>query len=364
MPDTTAAIIGGGIGGLTAAIALQEVGIEVTVYEREPVLGEAGAGITLWADALGVLRELGLGPALDERAVVVDDAVICGPDGQPFPDVWLGSYVEDHGTAPPVCIHRAVLHQALLERAAPLHLVTGAQAVDASPGADGGPSSVRFADGRTVTADVVVGADGLRSAVRQAVFPESAPIYAGQTVYRGVAPAGPAARDRAPFVAVGTGTRFGWEPLPNGQVYWFAGRFQPLTEPDDPAGRQAHLLETFGDWAAPTAELIEGTPPDRILRNDVYVVGPLARWTEGTVALLGDAAHSVPPHVGHGACLAIEDAHHLAQRLAEPGPAAEALARYGATRAGQVLSLFTRAEELGAGLQAGRLPEPAPTTRH
>jgi 2-polyprenyl-6-methoxyphenol hydroxylase-like FAD-dependent oxidoreductase len=366
MATTTAAVIGGGIGGLTAAIALQRAGVEVTVFERQAAFGEAGAGITLWPDAVAVLRHLGLGPTLDEHAVPVADAVICAPDGEPFPDLWLGSHVAERVDVPPLCIHRAQLHQALLDQASGARLVAGSGAVDVAPGDGDRPSTVRFADGTSASADLVVGADGVRSAVRAALFPEVVPTYAGQTVYRGVAPAGPAAQARAPFVAIGSGTRFGWEPLPHGQVYWFAGRFQPEGQPDDPTARREDLLAQFDGWAAPTAELIGATPSERILRNDVYVVGPIERWVEGTVALLGDAAHTVPPHVGHGACLAIEDAQALADIVAAAGghdgsgglPAA--LESYEADRAAAVAPLFRRAEELAAGLRVGQLPDPAP----
>lgn len=320
---------------------------------------EAGAGITLWSRAIAVLEGLGLGDALHARSEAISGSRLCRPDGEAFPDTWLGTFVASDSLIPPICVHRVDLHQLLVDALGPDHIVYGARAIGVRPGSRTEPAVVRFADGAEVAADLTIGADGVRSAVRTALFADAAPAYNGQTIYRGVAPRPPSSAGQAPFVAIGEGTRFGWEPLPGDRVYWFAGRYQPEHEPDHPEGRQALLLEIFGDWAAPAGALIRSTPEDAIVRTDVYTVGPLDEWTTGRTALLGDAVHAIPPHVGHGACLAIEDADALADALASHNDLDTALDRYVAARRGRTAEIYDKAVQLGAGLRAGTLPTPA-----
>lgn len=352
---TRVAIIGAGIGGLTAAIALRHRGIEVDVYERHETIRPAGAGIMLWGDTLDALDRLGLGEHVSASGGVVDRSEFRDPNGQPIAGLWLGSFIEkDLDDRPPVCLHRALLHKTLIDALGSEHVTYGAEFEEFT--VDDGQVSIQFGNADPAVADILIGADGINSQVRMHLFPDASPCYDGQTIYRGVADHLPGPAESISFVAIGEGCRFGWEPLGDGSIYWFGGRFQPEDLPDGSEGRTHDLLTTFGSWASPVPELIESTEEGGILRNDVYTVGPLQAWGRGPVTLLGDAAHAISPHIGQGACLAIDDAEILAAEL-EHDRTTSALRRYETRRRDAMLPIYDKAAQLRSGLESGRLVE-------
>jgi 2-polyprenyl-6-methoxyphenol hydroxylase-like FAD-dependent oxidoreductase len=242
----------------------------------------------------------------------------------------------------PLAIHRADLHAVL--RAAfdgPLHL--GARCAGVEHGADG--VTARFADGRTLRAAVLVGADGLRSAVRTALHGDVPPVYAGYTAWRAVVPFDPAAL--TPGETFGRGQRFGQVPLPGGQAYWFATASVPEGAAF-PEGEKAALRRLFGGWHAPVEALVEATPAEALIRTDLYDRPPLAPWGRGRVTLLGDAAHPTTPNLGQGAGMALEDAAALARRLASGGDVEEALRAYEAARAARTAAVVRASRAIGA----------------
>jgi 2-polyprenyl-6-methoxyphenol hydroxylase-like FAD-dependent oxidoreductase len=346
-------VVGAGIGGLSCAIALRRAGVDVTVIERHADVRPVGSGIMLWGDTLDALDRLGVGAAVQSRAGVVDRSELRDPDGRTIEGLWIGSFLEkDAGARPPICIHRAALHEILLEAVGASRVRLGSACADIRIGHDGVRVGVEGAP--PLVADLVVGADGIHSTVRMELFPDSVPRYDGQTIFRGVAEPGPDTANGVAFVAIGNGCRFGWEPMGDGSIYWFGGRFQPEGQPDHEDGHKADLITTFGDWGAPVPQLIRRTPDAEILRNDVYVLDPLAYWGRGPVTLLGDAAHAIAPHVGQGACVAIDDAEALARELAVPSVEGS-LRRYEARRRAAVQPLLQKAAELRSGLESGTL---------
>ena len=170
--------------------------------------------------------------------------------------------------------------------------------------------------------------------------------YAGYTAWRGVSSV-PVEAGRL-TESWGVGERFGLVDIGRGRTYWFATKNAPEGEPDEPGGRKAEILRRFSGWHEPIAAVVEAADESAILRNDVYYLEPLPRWSDGRVVLVGDAAHATTPGVGQGAAQAIEDAVVLAERLAESDELAAALAEYEAIRrprADAVLKMSRRADK-------------------
>jgi 2-polyprenyl-6-methoxyphenol hydroxylase-like FAD-dependent oxidoreductase len=189
---------------------------------------------------------------------------------------------------------------------------------------------VRFADGAAEDADVVVGADGLRSHVRAHLHGDSPPRYAGYTCWRALARVPRTLVDDGTFCETwGRGARFGWLRLPEETVYWFATVDAPRDGRDaSTADALVRLAELYAGWWGPIPALVRATRPEELLRNDILDRPPLRRWGRGRVTLLGDAAHATTPNIGQGACLAIEDGVSLARHLAAGREVAPALRAY------------------------------------
>jgi 2-polyprenyl-6-methoxyphenol hydroxylase-like FAD-dependent oxidoreductase len=329
-----AIVVGGGIGGLCTAIALRRYGHEVTVLERTGRLEAAGAGITLFSNAMRALEHLGMRDVVAERATEATKVAILVADGGELAatprDLFAGA----------VAIHRGDLQEVLARAAGEVRLGTEVVGLE--------DSVVRLADGSQEEGDLVIGADGVHSVVRRQLWPDAAPSFAGYTAWRGIAEfsVDPGRWSES----WGSGERFGLIDLGRGRTYWFATKNAPEGEADEPGGRREELLRRFRGWHAPIAAVLDAARENTILRNDVYYLDPLPRWSKGDVVLVGDAAHATTPGIGQGAAQAIEDAVVLARCLTERATVPEALARYEATRrprATRVLKMSRRADKGG-----------------
>jgi 2-polyprenyl-6-methoxyphenol hydroxylase-like FAD-dependent oxidoreductase len=214
-----------------------------------------------------------------------------------------------------------------------------------------------LADGRQARGSVLIGADGLRSVVRRQYFDTAAPRYAGFTAWRAVVPA-PVEFAAPAGEYWGCGQEFGIIPLSGKRVYWFATRTLPERQQDAPVTaveQKKTLLTLFHGWYPAIPGLLQATPDDAVLRNDIYDRPPLAAWTRGRVALLGDAAHPMTPNLGQGACQALEDAVALATSLQGAADTSEsihtALYTYQATRLRHANRAVTSSRQLGAFIQ-------------
>jgi 2-polyprenyl-6-methoxyphenol hydroxylase-like FAD-dependent oxidoreductase len=326
-------VAGGGIGGLSAAIALRGSGHEVVVLERASKHEAVGAGITLFANAIDALDQLGVAETIHAAGSPARSSAILTADGHELTtlpaDLLEGS----------VAIHRADLHEALLAAAGEVRLGVEVTSVDQT--AEG--VRVRAADGGEERGDLLVGADGLWSFVRASIAP-SAPRYAGYTAWRGISPL--SIEPGRLSESWGTGERFGLVDI-GSRTYWFATANTPEGEPDDPSRRKAELVRRFTGWHAPIEAVLEATPDSAILRNDVSFLDPLPRWSQGRLVLLGDAAHATTPGIGQGAAMAIEDALALADELAVSDDLEAGLKRYESirrTRTDLVLKLSRRTD--------------------
>jgi 2-polyprenyl-6-methoxyphenol hydroxylase-like FAD-dependent oxidoreductase len=217
--------------------------------------------------------------------------------------------------APSVLIHRAALHSALAQALPAGAVTTGATAQDFVD--EGDRVRVSFAGPGEVQGAALVGADGLRSAVRRRLLDDGEPVYRGYPVWRGVVEdAGGFPGTDELTESLGAGLRFGIVPIGGGRVAWWATANEAEGSDDGAEGPRAKLLRLFRGWHAPIPRLLEATPDDFILKNDSYDRPPVRGWGRGRVTLLGDAAHPTTPNMGQGGCLAIEDGAVLAACLA------------------------------------------------
>ncbi|GAA1301611.1 FAD-dependent monooxygenase [Saccharothrix xinjiangensis] len=288
-----AVVVGGGLGGVAAAVALRAVGWEVAVLERAPEFGEVGAGVGVMPNALRALGALGLADAVRGIGTPRVAGLIRDPRGRAL------VRVDEAGSDRVVAVHRADLHRVLRSALPAECLVTGVE--------------VRSVD--EVDADLVVAADGIRSGLRRELFPDHpGPVYAGTTAWRSVTEAR-FPPDLEIGQTLGAGAEFGVLPLGDGRVCWYAATTAPAGgRADDELGEVRRLV---AGWHDPITALLDATPPATVLRHDIHELAtPLPAYARGRVALLGDAAHAMTPYLGQGACTAIEDGVVLAAMCA------------------------------------------------
>ncbi|WP_433269909.1 FAD-dependent monooxygenase [Actinosynnema sp. CS-041913] len=300
-----AVVVGGGLGGIAAAVALRKVGWEVVVLERAAEFGEVGAGVGMMPNAMRALGALGLADEVRAIGTPRVGGGVRNPKGRASTRVDASAF--EHVVA----VHRADLHRVLRSALPERCLVTSTEV-----------TSVDELD-----ADLVVAADGIRSRIRAALFPAfPEPVYAGTTAWRSVTTAR-FPRDLEISQTLGPGSEFGVLPLGDGRVCWYAATVAPAGgRADDELGL---VRELVGDWHRPIPDLLAATPPDTVLRHDIHELGAsLPTYVRGRVALLGDAAHAMTPYLGQGACMAIEDGVVLAAACARNDTVAEALADY------------------------------------
>jgi len=302
-----AVVVGAGIGGLTSAVALARRGWDVTVLERAETLEPVGAGLGMGPNAVHALDAIGLGDAVREMSAIQGSGGIRRASG-----TWLIrtdlSVLERRFGAPQIVALRADVVRLLTEALPAGALRTGVTVTGVEPGEG---SVTTGSAGEELTADLVVAADGIHSAVRARLFPaHEGPVYSGFTAWRFLA--GAPARSFEPAETWGgAGEIFGTVPLAGGRVYCYASAPAAAgTRYDDEAGE---LRRRFAGWHGPIPELIRDLTSGQVLHDDVYrIATPLPAYHRGRVALLGDAAHAMTPHLGQGACQAIEDAVVLA----------------------------------------------------
>ncbi|MDX3100115.1 FAD-dependent oxidoreductase [Nonomuraea angiospora] len=327
-------VVGAGLGGVAAAVGLHRLGHEVTVLERGAELREAGTGIVVMPNGLRALDAVGLAGEVRGHVMHATTGGLRDWRGRPLLITDLARAQQEVGT--PAILDRAELHRAL-RAPLPADLVrTGTPVERLEPDATG--VSVIGDGGPVVRADAVIVADGIGSKLRAQLFPGHPGLRrTGRLDLRGMLPrpAGLATDLLATqLVDRRSGAMFGLFPVGEDRLYWFTDSVLDGTPPDATEARR-RMLALMADWHPLVTALIEATPP-----GDVYVdliaclAGPLPSFAAGRIALLGDAAHAMPPDLGQGASQAFEDAAALARHLtgAEPADVAGRLLRYDAER--------------------------------
>jgi 2-polyprenyl-6-methoxyphenol hydroxylase-like FAD-dependent oxidoreductase len=358
-------IIGGGIGGLTAAVALAQAEVPVRVFEQAPALEEVGAGVSLWPNAMRALALLGLSGQVLGDHVPMGRIVIRRRDGASLLQLREpGRYAE-----PGICVHRAHLQQTLAAAVPADHLHLDHRLVDFR--SDGSGVTAAFRDGSTARGALLLGCDGIDSAVRARLHGDARARDRGYEIWRAVAdfdlPDDLLGQSTEWW---GAGRRFGILPGEPGRVYWYATHTMrhngEATRGDgNPAGPAAGVAESgigqsgveslFRDWPAPVGELLSATDPDALVRTTAQDRPVPRAWGAGPVSLLGDAAHPMTPNMGQGACTAIEDAVVLARCVAAAGATPAALRRYEALRAPRTRWIVRQSRRIG---RIGQLHNP------
>ncbi len=327
-------ICGGGVGGLTAAIALARQGHEVTVNEQARAFARIGADVNLTPNAVRALDRLGVGETLRETAARPAFRISRTWDtGEETSRLPMGDTAEERYGSPQLTIHRGDLLQALEAQVPESSIKLGRKAETISGG------TVTFADGSTETYDVVIGADGIHSAVRTAIFGPDSPRFTGLVSYRAVVP-----RSSVEAENLDSFTKW-WGPQPDVQVVVFPltrGEeiFIFATTPQDDwreeswtmPGDVEELREVYSDFHPDVRALLAAC--ETVTKSALYVRDPMPRWSSDHATLLGDAAHPMVPFMAQGACMAIEDAVVLSRALegVRPADVPAALRRYEDTR--------------------------------
>ena len=329
-------IVGGGIAGLTAALALSRAGCSVRLFEQAPEFSEIGAGIMLTPNATRVLHHLGLEEALEESALHpaasiyrrFDDASLMGQS--PLAGVASSKY-----GAPFLHIHRSDLLEILVaavrsQDGAELH--TGHRAIVCAQ--DGNRATVEFSDGASAEGDVVLACDGVRSALRGQLAAEAAARFRGQVAWRGLAPAKglpERVRENASVVWIGKDRHIVQYALRGGSMVNFVAIAVQDEWAEEGWNRPARLEELkaeFAGWDEDVLSLLEATPADALYKWGLFDRDPLKQWVYGRIVLMGDAAHPMLPFMAQGSAMAVEDAAILARCLGLEGSLSAALSRY------------------------------------
>ena len=320
------------------------------MFERSPELSEIGAGLMIWPNGARCLEALGV----KVEARTVRQMSMCTERGRKVNDIPLASISERYGFAP-YFVHRADLQEALAARmgVAAVHFGMDVSGFTQNAGA----VALILRDGSTVGGDLLVGADGLRSAVRRQLLGDGDPVFLGSTIWRGIADGDGFSLPPAGGVNwVGRGSEFLAFHLSGDRIYWAGVTKEPAGARGGVGGRKGDLMERFGRWADPVPLLIEATDEAAILRNDMYDRPAARHWSRGSVTLVGDAAHPMTPNAAQGACQALEDAVALGDSFkctSTPREAFELYERRRLRRANRVVGLSrqgTRATQIENGL--------------
>src|SRR5688572_7718092 len=340
------AIIGGGIGGLSLAIAMQRKGFQVTVYENAPSIKPLGAGLGLAANAVRAFMEIGISEDVLEAGAVLKKVSIKNQQGKVLAQTDSQKISRKYNVVNNFTIHRADLHDVLLRHLNEGSLQLGRGCVDFVQN----KSAVKltFQDGSISEADYVIACDGVHSLFRKKLLPESTPRYAGYTCWRAVIDNVPAAVDlNETSETWGAGSRFGIAPLNNNRLYWFACINAPENDQKKRSYGIKDLSKHFGEFHSPIPEILQHTKDQQLIWNDIIDIKPLKRFAFERILLMGDAAHATTPNMGQGACMAIEDAAILANTISDSQSVEQAFAAFERKRIHRTTTIVNESWQLG-----------------
>jgi FAD-dependent urate hydroxylase len=331
MHDLKVVIVGAGIGGLTAGIALRQAGYEVEIYDRVKEMRPVGAGISLWSNGVKVLNRLGLGQEIDRIGGQMNRMEYRTKTGELISTIDLTPLIQEVGQRPYPVARRDL--QNMLVSAYDGEVALNHKCIDVKE--DENSVTAIFENGHQATGDLLVAADGVRSILREYVLGQKVePKYGGYTNWNGLVPQ---SEDLAPpndwVIYVGEHKRASLMPVSGDRFYFFFDVPLPKGTPANPDNYQAELKEHFAGWAEPVQKLIEKLNPYAVARPEIHDVGPIDHFVRGRVALLGDSAHATCPDMGQGGCQAMEDGLVLSNYLTTTNLGVEyALKRYEAER--------------------------------
>jgi 2-polyprenyl-6-methoxyphenol hydroxylase-like FAD-dependent oxidoreductase len=310
-----ALIVGAGPAGLTAAIALTRIGIEVRLFERASELGKAGAGLGVQSNALRALQKLGIGDRIAAAGTELRVQEIRNIRGRLLFSFPQGEVADEYGT-PTISLLRADVQLALVDAVQQGVLRLHSECVAVEQDSEG--VTIELADGRRERGALLIGADGGRSVIRKHVYgaADAPPRYSGFTSWRAVVEMSP---DTLPpdtsRTFLGAGRQFVMFPVGANRIYWGLLKREPEGATNPTSGLRELLIEHLRGFPEVTRRLVEATDEARILRADICDRDPERTWVKGRVVLVGDAAHMTTPFIGQGAGISMEDAIVLAKEL-------------------------------------------------
>lgn len=313
MKKSKVSIIGGGIAGLTTAIALRQKGIHANIYEAAPEVRPVGAGLALSSNAMRVYKLLGFMDEVISQGRLMSSFAVLDQKGEIITKADSETISKKYGLDN-FLIHRYALHELLLSKLDPETVFTNKKATAFSN--QKGQVLIDFEDGSSISTDYLIVGDGIHSAIRRQLLPQSTPRYSGYTCWRAVMDNSKLKINQS-SETWGTKGRFGIAPLANDQLYWFACINATRNDPKMGAMKVLDLLANFKDYHDPIPRILEHTEDHQILWNDIIDINPISQFAFDRIVLIGDAAHATTPNLGQGACQAIEDAYILADEMAK-----------------------------------------------
>lgn len=315
MKKKKALIVGGGIGGLATAIALEKIGWDYILLEQSPQIREVGFSILLWNNGIHCLEKLGVETLFKEKAVFINKVVV-----QNHLDKTLTKLHFSNSEILSSTIHRADLINILLQAIPSEKVFLNSRVQSFSENATG--VSVKLNSHKEFKGDLLIGADGIHSIIRKKLGDERALRYAGYTCWRGLVTMDDTS-SKTGVLGMGPKSFYGSAWLKNGKLYWFAA----VSTPPNPSKelKLNILKEAFSIWPKPIKEMMSRTPSDSIIRHDIYDLPPVKKWGKGRCTLIGDAAHPTTPNLAQGGGMALEDAVELAHSLLKHSQTEQAL---------------------------------------
>lgn len=336
-------IVGGGIAGLTAAIALQNIGIKATVFEASPEIKAVGAGLALPVNAMKAFRHSNIEDDIIKAGNQLKRFIIYNAKGKVITSTNSEKLSRKYGISN-FTIHRAALHRILLSKIDLHYIKTGKRTKTIASTPEG--YEITFDDGTTHHTKYLIVAEGVNSVIRRKILPQSVLRYAGYTCWRGIVDNSPLKLTES-FETWGTTGRFGVVPLANSTIYWFACINAPQNNERYKNFTVQDIYERFNHYHAPIGKVISSTKEENLIWNDIIDLAPIRRYAFDNLVLIGDAAHATTPNMGQGACQAIEDAVILAIALQRNSVVAHAFRSFETRRLKRTHAIVNQSWQLG-----------------
>lgn len=342
------AIIGGGIGGLAAAVGLHKIGIKAHVYEQAQSFKPLGAGIGIGSNVMLALNKLGVSEDILKYGMTLNEQRFLNGDFKVMNSIDFTLLKKRFGEEN-ITIERADLHESLFNTIDPayFHFNKKVERFEKT----NQKITLRFTDGTEESMDYIIAADGIHSLFRQTLIPNRTPRYAGYTCWRGITKNQVDVPLHLSSEAWSKQGRFGWAPLYNGDVYWFACVNAKENDPHYHSLDKAEVAKRFAHLSPTVERMIKETEDDYFLHHDIYDIKPLPTFIYDRICLLGDAAHATTPNMGQGAGQSIEDAYELMNALKNMPTVADAFRQYDEKRVKKTKKVIQLSRQIGRAAQ-------------